>query len=79
MPASAPAAAPASERAISEVLRAGAPSVPVVGEEEGGAHADRFWSVDPLDGGVARRDPARPADAEQASRLAGERARRGAE
>ena len=38
-----------------------------------------YPSVDPLDGGVARLDPARPADAEQASRLAGERARRGAE
>src|SRR5213593_558385 len=38
-----------------------------------------YPSVDPLDGGVARLDPARPADAEQASGLAGERARRGAE
>src|SRR5439155_3897629 len=39
----------------------------------------RYPSIDPLDGGIARLDPARPADAEQASRLAGERARRGAE
>jgi myo-inositol-1(or 4)-monophosphatase len=40
----------ASERAISEVLLAGEPSIPVVGEEEGGRRASRFWSVDPLDG-----------------------------
>ena len=40
----------ASERAISETLRASEPSIPVVGEEEGGERASRFWSVDPLDG-----------------------------
>ena len=40
----------ASERAISETLRAGEPSIPVVGEEGGGERASRFWSVDPLDG-----------------------------
>lgn len=40
----------ASERAISETLLAGEPSIPVVGEEEGGERASRFWSVDPLDG-----------------------------
>jgi myo-inositol-1(or 4)-monophosphatase len=39
-----------SERVISETLRAGEPSIPVVGEEEGGERASRFWSVDPLDG-----------------------------
>jgi myo-inositol-1(or 4)-monophosphatase len=39
-----------SERAISEALRAGEPSIPVVGEEGGGERASRFWSVDPLDG-----------------------------
>jgi len=40
----------ASERAISETLLAGEPSIPVVGEEEGGERSSRFWSVDPLDG-----------------------------
>ena len=40
----------ASEHAISETLRAGEPSIPVVGEEGGGERANRFWSVDPLDG-----------------------------
>ncbi|MFL5736257.1 MAG: inositol monophosphatase family protein [Actinomycetota bacterium] len=40
----------ASERVITETLRAGEPSIPVVGEEEGGESASRFWSVDPLDG-----------------------------
>ncbi|MFL5768260.1 MAG: inositol monophosphatase family protein [Actinomycetota bacterium] len=40
----------ASELAISETLRAGEPSIPVVGEEGGGERASRFWSVDPLDG-----------------------------
>src|SRR3954452_19064427 len=40
----------ASERVITETLRAREPSLPVVGEEEGGEGASRFWSVDPLDG-----------------------------
>jgi myo-inositol-1(or 4)-monophosphatase len=39
-----------SEHAISRLLTAGDPSIPVVGEEEGGRRADRYWSVDPLDG-----------------------------
>jgi myo-inositol-1(or 4)-monophosphatase len=40
----------ASERAIAEVLGRATPDVPVVGEEGGGAHGDRWWVVDPLDG-----------------------------
>ncbi len=40
----------ASERAIAEVLLAGAPEVPVIGEEGGGDPADLHWLVDPLDG-----------------------------
>lgn len=40
----------ASERAIREVLGAAAPQIPVLGEEGGGAPAERFWAVDPLDG-----------------------------
>lgn len=40
----------ASERAIGAVLGREAPDIPVVGEEAGGAHGDRWWSVDPLDG-----------------------------
>jgi myo-inositol-1(or 4)-monophosphatase len=42
----------ASERAIREVLGAGTPDIPVVGEEgEGdGAGGTRSWVVDPLDG-----------------------------
>jgi myo-inositol-1(or 4)-monophosphatase len=41
----------ASERAIGEIIREGAPGIPVVGEELGGEEArDRFWLVDPLDG-----------------------------
>lgn len=40
----------ASERAIVEVLSAGAPGIPVVAEEAGGALAERSWVVDPLDG-----------------------------
>jgi len=39
-----------SERVISEVLSRATPDVPVVGEEGGGAAADRRWVVDPLDG-----------------------------
>jgi myo-inositol-1(or 4)-monophosphatase len=40
----------ASERAIAEVLLGATPDVPVVGEESGGGHGDRWWVVDPLDG-----------------------------
>jgi myo-inositol-1(or 4)-monophosphatase len=40
----------ASERAISEVLARATPDVPIVGEETGGDHGDRWWVVDPLDG-----------------------------
>jgi myo-inositol-1(or 4)-monophosphatase len=40
----------ASERAITRILTEGEPGIPVVGEEEGGRTADRYWSVDPLDG-----------------------------
>jgi len=39
----------ASERAIREVLGAGA-DIPVVGEEGGGEPGERYWVVDPLDG-----------------------------
>src|SRR5262249_23850308 len=39
----------ASERAVAEVLRAET-GLPVVGEEEGGPRAERYWVVDPLDG-----------------------------
>ena len=42
----------AAERAIREVLAGEAPDIPVVGEEEGGRTADRYWLVDPLDGTV---------------------------
>ncbi len=38
-----------SERAVVEVLRAET-GLPVVGEEEGGRGAERYWLVDPLDG-----------------------------
>lgn len=40
----------ASERAVGAVLGRGTPDIPVVGEEAGGAHGDRWWVVDPLDG-----------------------------
>lgn len=40
----------ASERAIRHVLERATPELPVVGEESGGAPADRWWVVDPLDG-----------------------------
>jgi myo-inositol-1(or 4)-monophosphatase len=40
----------ASERAIAGILTEAEPGIPVVGEEEGGRRADRYWSVDPLDG-----------------------------
>lgn len=40
----------ASERAIRMVLAGATPEIPVVGEEAGGAPADRWWVVDPLDG-----------------------------
>lgn len=40
----------ASERAVRAVLEAEAPDIAVVGEEEGGEEADRYWLVDPLDG-----------------------------
>lgn len=38
-----------SERVIEATL-AGGSDIPVVGEESGGAVADRYWLVDPLDG-----------------------------
>ncbi|MFB3738891.1 MAG: inositol monophosphatase family protein [Candidatus Velamenicoccus archaeovorus] len=40
----------ASEHEIRLVLGAGAPDIPVLAEEGGGAEADRYWLVDPLDG-----------------------------
>jgi len=41
----------ACEGAIREILEAGAPGVPVLGEEGGGADGERTrWIVDPLDG-----------------------------
>ena len=39
-----------SERAIEEVLLAGEPDIPMVGEEGGGTSSARYWLVDPLDG-----------------------------
>jgi myo-inositol-1(or 4)-monophosphatase len=39
----------ASERAVALVLRSET-GLPVVGEEEGGRPAERYWVVDPLDG-----------------------------
>ncbi len=39
-----------SEQAIRELLASRTPGVTVVGEEEGGLGADRYWVVDPLDG-----------------------------
>jgi myo-inositol-1(or 4)-monophosphatase len=40
----------ASERAVRDVLRSGAPGIPVFGEEEGGERGRVGWFVDPLDG-----------------------------
>jgi myo-inositol-1(or 4)-monophosphatase len=40
----------AAEEAIGEILRDGAPGLPVVGEELGGRQEGLFWLVDPLDG-----------------------------
>jgi myo-inositol-1(or 4)-monophosphatase len=40
----------ASERAIEEVLLAGEPGIPMIGEEGGGTTSARYWLVDPLDG-----------------------------
>ncbi|HET9051031.1 MAG TPA: inositol monophosphatase family protein, partial [Candidatus Dormibacteraeota bacterium] len=45
----------AAERAVLEVLRAGAPGVPLLAEESapdlrGGLPEGRLWAVDPLDG-----------------------------
>ena len=40
----------ASEEAIRTLLAEATPDIPVVGEEEGGADAPRYWLVDPLDG-----------------------------
>jgi myo-inositol-1(or 4)-monophosphatase len=40
----------ASERAIVDVLSAGAPGIPVLAEEAGGTLGERSWVVDPLDG-----------------------------
>jgi myo-inositol-1(or 4)-monophosphatase len=39
-----------SEETIGRHLGAGAPGIPVLGEEAGGAPTERYWSVDPLDG-----------------------------
>jgi len=39
-----------SEDAIRRFLAGATPSIPMVGEEAGGARGDRYWSVDPLDG-----------------------------
>jgi myo-inositol-1(or 4)-monophosphatase len=39
-----------SEEAIRAHLSARTPGIPVLGEEAGGATADRYWLVDPLDG-----------------------------
>lgn len=39
-----------SEEAILEVLARGAPGVPVLAEERGGASSSHMWAVDPLDG-----------------------------
>jgi myo-inositol-1(or 4)-monophosphatase len=42
----------ASERTIREMLERATPTIPVLGEERGGALAERSWVVDPLDGTV---------------------------
>jgi myo-inositol-1(or 4)-monophosphatase len=39
-----------SEAAIRDLLAKETPDIPVLGEEEGGDTADRYWLVDPLDG-----------------------------
>jgi myo-inositol-1(or 4)-monophosphatase len=39
-----------SEQTIARHLTSGAPGIPMVGEEAGGAPSDRYWLVDPLDG-----------------------------
>ena len=39
-----------SEAAVAAVLAAGAPGIPVHGEEGGGETGQRYWLVDPLDG-----------------------------
>jgi myo-inositol-1(or 4)-monophosphatase len=39
-----------SERAVRSILTAGAPTIPVFGEEEGGERGALGWLVDPLDG-----------------------------
>jgi myo-inositol-1(or 4)-monophosphatase len=39
-----------SEETIRRHLEAGAPGIPLIGEESGGTPTDRYWSVDPLDG-----------------------------
>ncbi|MGH2594622.1 MAG: inositol monophosphatase family protein [Actinomycetota bacterium] len=39
-----------SERVIEEVLSAGEPDIPMIGEEGGGTTSARYWLVDPLDG-----------------------------
>lgn len=39
-----------SERAIEEILLAGEPGIPMMGEEGGGTTSARYWLVDPLDG-----------------------------
>lgn len=41
-----------AERTIRGMLEAEAPEIPVLGEEEGGRTADRYWLVDPIDGTV---------------------------
>lgn len=39
-----------AEAAAIAVLRDGAPDIPVLAEESGGAAAERFWVIDPVDG-----------------------------
>lgn len=39
-----------AERAVRAVLREAFPEIAVVGEEEGGEPAERYWIVDPIDG-----------------------------
>jgi myo-inositol-1(or 4)-monophosphatase len=40
----------AAEQAVLAVLEREAPGIPVLAEESGGARAELFWAVDPLDG-----------------------------
>lgn len=40
----------AAEQAAIRVLRDGAPDIPILAEESGGARHERMWVVDPLDG-----------------------------